>query len=143
MAKMKMKGFPIKQIFFNHFEKMLFGICALLAIWMLTQNQWSWLKEQPGEMVDQASAASQRLKDSQWPETEKAKLTINDYQELAKRIPQPINGELFAIKETLFWPLNPKKVPASEPNWYPVEDLIVARKASSCSLSANQCCSRP
>jgi len=138
MAKMKMKGFPLKQIFFNHFEKMLFGMCALLALWMVTQNQWSWLKEQPGEMVDQASAATKRLAESQWPETEKDKLTINDYQEHAKRIPQPINGELFAIKETLFWPLNPKKVPASEPSWYPVEDLIVSSDRAILALKGPQ-----
>lgn len=125
MAKTKMKAPPIKQIFFNHFEKMIFAVCLILAIWMITQNQWMGTRESQNDLLAKADAAAKRLAESKWPETERTKLTINDYQEQARKISLPANNEQYALKDTLFWPLNPKKVPASEPEWFPVEDLIV------------------
>lgn len=43
----KFSGQAIKLFFLSHFEKMIFGICLLLGIWTLTNNQWRGIQQAP------------------------------------------------------------------------------------------------
>lgn len=119
-----LNGQAIKRFFLAHFEKMIFGVCLLIAIWACTQNRWLGYNKVPQELSNKVDEASRNLRDSTWPESERKTITSYRFIEQAQKVSQTSNWEKFAI-EDLYWPLYPRKLQAAEPEWMAIESLEV------------------
>ncbi|MFO1023177.1 MAG: hypothetical protein U0903_21175 [Planctomycetales bacterium] len=120
----KLNGQAIKRFFLAHFEKMIFGVCVIIAIWSCTQNRWFGYEQLPSKLTSEVATAEKTLKDSPWPEAERKSITSYRFIEQAEKVAQTSNWEKFAIGD-LYWPLYPRKMQAAEPEWMAIEDLKV------------------
>lgn len=120
-----LNGQAIKRFFLAHFEKMIFGVCLLIAIWACTQNRWLGYEQVPQALSKNVDDAAKVLRDSPWPESERKTITSYRFIEQAQKVTQTSNWEKFAI-EDLYWPLYPRKMQAGEPEWMPIESLEVS-----------------
>lgn len=119
-----LNGRAIKLFFLAHFEKMIFGVCLIIAIWACFQNRWGGYDQYPQDLTAKVDETTRVLRESDWPEAERKSITSYRFIEQAQKVAQTSNWEKFAI-ERLYWPLYPRKMQASEPEWMQVEDLKV------------------
>lgn len=109
-----------------HGEKIVLGgivVIALLVVGLATP--WSWYPKFPGVVRAEVVENREFLEDSTWSEDEQARfVAAADVRELAKGVLEPMTVATIKYDDPFWWPVIPRDLPAGEPGWKPVKQLI-------------------
>ncbi|MDB5388477.1 MAG: hypothetical protein JWM11_4123, partial [Planctomycetaceae bacterium] len=120
----------IKQVLFNHAEKIVLGTAGLIVLVALVGTTWGGIDKQPEELQDKATKAGQALHTGAWPQEEQAKFTESTYQSVAMNMLAKLADDhgrispLFAYDKPMSFPLYKRIDPKTEVTWPTVSKML-------------------
>jgi hypothetical protein len=128
-----MKKLNIKALFINHFEKMLFGLFALIVLGALATTTWARYPKTPDDLLQDITKVKKKITSDENVWADQSTFTVVDYSDRASKIFSPFSSASFEYSTPFFHPLYKKNEPRREPMFEAVQELTA--KASLVSLS--------
>ncbi len=117
--KISLDSRSLKQFFFDHVEKILFGVVVVLFLLFVykavARNRLDW---QPQDLVQDAEQAKKRIQ-----ETQPSPIPIREFTKEAARIRQPISEADYTFKVAWDPLIFPENMPRGLPVLFPIKDL--------------------
>ena len=131
-----MKKFNFKAFFLNHFEKMIFGVFALVVVFVLAKTSWSGFPKQPDQLLSDIEKVRKRIEspDNVWKDRDE--FQVVDFTDRVEKIFSPLAYSRYEFSTPIFHPLFKKNEPRREPVFEAVMELT--GKAALVALSVKQ-----
>lgn len=131
-----MKKFNIKALFLNHFEKMIFGVFALVVVLVLAKTSWSSYPKQPEQLLDNIEKVRKRIESPENVWKDRGDFKVVDYTDRVEKIFSPVTYSQYEFSTPIFHPLYKKNEPRREPLFEAVMELTA--KSSLVALSMHK-----
>ncbi|MEZ6144365.1 MAG: hypothetical protein R3B91_02810 [Planctomycetaceae bacterium] len=122
----KLKGINIKGFFVKHGEKLVFGLVAAFAAYVLFGTNWVPFQHHPLEITNAVEEAKDKLHQKSWPQEEQTQFVVSADESvgaLVSNIRTHVDPSPYLLSENFEFDLYGTTAPITEPEFMPVQAL--------------------
>lgn len=123
----KLKNLDLKGFGIRHGEKIVFGLVASFALYMLSGADWISFDHHPVEVTNEVRKAEDALKERTWPEEEQAQFVVEEeetVENLVRNMRTHVDPSPYSFSQNFEFDIYGTTSPITEPDFLPVRRLI-------------------